>query len=696
MPYTIKVGVLPTSPDTTSNPTRELAAIMFSDVVGYTAIMGRDENEALRALDAHRELLRGLMPKFNGRMVGEIGDGTLTAFHSAIDAVNCAREVQASLHDQPELKVRIGIHLGDVVFSNNTVLGDGVNVASRIHALAPPGGICVSAHIYDEIRNKPGTGFKDLGEQRLKNVSRPIRVYQIVASDLAAQPAAASGGWRQNAIIAGASAVILAGVIMVLVRSRSPAPASPQAPSVAKRAISSIAVLPLDNFSGNPNQEYFADGMTDELTTDLATISQLRVISRGSVMQFKGANRPPTPQIAKLLNVDAVVEGSVMRSGDKVRVTAQLIDARADKHLWAKSYERDSRDVLAMQDDIALAIAKEIEVQLTPSERARLAAAPVVNPQAHDAYLKGRYFFGRPSDENVSKSIGQFEEAVKLDPNFAPAYSGLSDAYLWAGFNDGVITAAEAMPKAKATAERALQLDNNSAEAHTSLACYKIFYEFDWSGGEREFRRAIAINSNYAFAHDQFGMALAFQGRLDEGIAEGKRAAELDPLAPQIPIDALFALVWQRNYRAAVEQANRTADFDPTFFFAPWGLGWIDLEAGKFTDAIPHLQKAASMEAPSFATAWLGYAYGASGDRDKATESIAALNRISLHGYVPPFTLAIVYLGMGDRERALDYLERAHTSHSQWLCWLKMDRIFDPLRSEPRFIALLKKLNFDK
>ncbi|HUY28275.1 MAG TPA: hypothetical protein VMV27_12730, partial [Candidatus Binataceae bacterium] len=228
------------------------------------------------------------------------------------------------------------------------------------------------------------------------------------------------------------------------------------------------------------------------------------------------------------------------------------------------------------------------------------------------------------------------------------------------------------------------------------LACYKIFYEFDWSGGEREFRRAIAINSNYAFAHDQFGMALAFQGRLEEGIAEGKRTAELDPLAPQIPMDALFALAWQRNYRAAAEQANRTADLDPAFFFAPWGLGWIDLEAGKFTDAIPHLQKAAAMQSPSFATAWLGYAYGASGDRDKAMGSIAALNRISLHGYVPPFTLAIVYLGMGDRERALDYLERAYTSHSQWLCWLKMDRIFDPLRSEPRFIALLKRLNFDK
>jgi len=234
----------------------------------------------LRALDAHRELLRSLFPKFNGRMVGEIGDGTLTAYHSAIDAVNCAREVQASLQqDQPELKVRIGIHLGDVVFSNNTVLGDGVNVASRIRALAPPGGICVSANVHDEIRDKPGTRFKDLGERRLKNVSRPIRVYQLVASDLIAQREKPTGGRRRSAITAGAGVVILAALAGVFLRSRSStqSPAAEQASQ--PRVIRSIAVLPLDNFSGDPNQEYFSDGLIDELTTDLATVSALRVIS---------------------------------------------------------------------------------------------------------------------------------------------------------------------------------------------------------------------------------------------------------------------------------------------------------------------------------------------------------------------------------------------------------------------------------
>ncbi len=672
---------------------------MFSDIAGYTAIMGRDEARAMRALAEHRALLRMLLPKFGGRMLGEIGDGTLTSFHSASDAVNCARQAQAALKDSPDLQLRIGIHLGDVLFTDDNAWGDGVNIASRIHALAIPGSICVSAAVYDEIRNKPGMIAKNLGQKHLKNVSRPIGVYVLSEapdSSGAGAPAILTSTLMRRVALASAGAIAVAALVYFLAMRKPSAPIATTAPVSSPHLIRSIAVLPLDNYSGDPSQEYFADGMTDELTTDLATISQLRVISRGSVMQFKGDHRPPTPQIAKLLNVDAVVEGSVLRVGDKVRITAQLIDAPADKHLWAKSYERDSKDVLALQDEVASAIAKEIEVQLTPDEQARLSSAPTVNPAAHDAYLKGRYFFSRPNDENLKKAIADFEEAVRLDPNFAPAYSGLSDAETWAGYNETIITSAEAMPKGKAAIQRALRLDDNSAEAHTSLAVFDAFYEFDWASSEKEFRRALALNPSYAFAHDQFGLMLAFQGRLDEAIAEGKSAAELDPLSPQIPVDAVFALAWKGDYPAAIEQARRAADLDSTFFFPPFMLGWIDLEQGKAKDAIPYLRNAAAMQAPSFAAAWLGYAYGASGDRANALAQIDEQNKRSLHGYVPPFNLAIIYLGMGDKGRAMDYLEQAYSAHSQWLCWLKMDRIFDPLREEPRFIALLKKLNFDK
>ena len=687
------------SPDTTaSNPTRELAAIMFSDVAGYTAIMGRDEARALRVLAEHRALLRTLLPKFNGRMIGEIGDGTLTSFHSALEAVNCAREVQASLEGRDEFRVRIGIHVGDVLFSNNDVHGDGVNVASRIHALASPGGICISERVYEDIRNKPEMRAKDLGEKRLKNVPRPIRVYALAAATFHDQERTEGNPrFTSRALAAGVAVLLMAVLAFGIAKWRSSAPGSAAQFATQPRVIHSIAVLPLDNYSGDPNQEYFSDGMTDELTTDLATISALRVISRGSVMQFKGAHRPPTPAIAKALNVDAVVEGSVVRFGDKVRITAQLIDAPDDKHLWARSYERSSRDVLALQDELASAIAKEIKVQVTPSEQARLTSAPTVNPAAHDAYLMGRYFFNRPSDENLRKAIAQFNEAVKLDPNFAAAYSGLSDAYLWAGFNESVLTSAQAMPLAKENAEKAIQLDDTSAEGHASLASVKFFYEFDWIGGEAESRRASALDPNYAFAHDQLGTALGCQGRLDEAQAEGQRAMELDPLSPQILLDLAMPLAWQGKYDNARELARKAVEIDPTYFMSHgFAYGWIDIQAGKVSRAIPELEQAHALESPPWVAAWLGYAYAAAGQDDRALAMIEELHRRSIRGYVPPFNLAIVYLGMGDRERALDGLEKAHAASSQGMMGLKMDRIFDPLRKEPRFIALMKKLNFDK
>jgi serine/threonine-protein kinase len=468
------------------------------------------------------------------------------------------------------------------------------------------------------------------------------------------------------------------------------APDTANSPAV----IRSIAVLPLDNYSGDSTQEYFAEGMTDELTAALATISQLRVTSRGSAMQFHGKGRPSTPEIAKTLDVDALVEGSVARSGDKVRITAQLIDARADQHLWAKSFERSSRDVLALQAELASAIAAEINVRLTPSEQSRLTTTPSVSPEGHDAYLKGRYFFNRPSDENLQKAIAHFEAAVRLSPSFAPAYSGLSDAYLWAGYNEGFITASEAKPKARAAAEKAVQLDANSAEAYASLATFKLFYQRDWAGSERDFRRSFALNPNYAFAHDQFAMALAFTGRIDESIAESRLAAALDPLSPQVLVDATMALMFKKDFTAARILAKKAGELDPAYFFPVMIEGWVDLEAGNFREAIPFLERSKTLGAPPFVSAYLAYAYGAAGNRGKAMAELGELKRMSQGGEVLPFNLALVYLGLGDHPKALDHLERALGADSQMLAWLGQDAILDPLRGEPRFKALMKQLHF--
>jgi len=517
-------------------------------------------------------------------------------------------------------------------------------------------------------------------------LASPPSSFPAIVAAPPAQGANAARKW----LAWGAAALAVGFVGYLVVTSARLRPVSPV--PAAATVIRSVAVLPLDNYSGDPNQDYFAEGMTDELTANLATISQLRVISRGSAMQFKGKSRPPTPDIAAKLNVDAIVEGSVSRSGDRVRITAQLIDARADKHLWANTFERSSRDVLALQGELASAIAREVNVRLTSSEQLRLTAARSINPDAHDAYLRGRYLFNRPSDENLQKAIAQFEEAVRLSPAFASAYSGLSDAYLWAGYNEGFLTATEARPKAQVAAQKAVQLDDDSAEAHTSLGVFKLFYEYDVAGYEREFRRALTLNPNYAFAHDQFGMGLAFQGRFDEAIAEGKRAIELDPLSPQILIDAAVPFMFQRNSWSAKELARKAAVLDPMYFFPVMIDGWTDLEVGKFREAIPTLKKAKAMDSPPFVTAYLAFAYGAAGDRAAAMIEMAALKKMSRDGQILPFNLALVHLGLGDRARALDNLERALAADSQMMPWIGWDAIFDPLRSEPRFAALLKKM----
>jgi serine/threonine-protein kinase len=539
----------------------------------------------------------------------------------------------------------------------------------------------VEAAVQRALLKLPADRFASCGE-----FARVLVAGAEPAAD-AAPPVRRAGMSRTVAVVALVFGAIAVGVFG---RWRSRAG---EAGAASPAAIRSIAVMPLDNYSGDPTQDYFAEGMTDELTADLATISQLRVTSRGSAMQFQGRNRPATPVIAKTLDVDALVEGSVTRSGDKVRITIQLIDARADRHLWAQSFERSSSDVLALQAELASAIAREINVQLTPSERSRLAAAPSVIPEAHDAYLKGRYFFNRPSDDNLQKAIGQFEEAVRLSPTFALAWSGLSDAYLWAGYNEGFITATAARPKALAAAQRAVQLDDSSAEAHASLATYKLFYEYDWEGSERAFRRAIALNPNYAFAHDQFGMLLAFVGRLEESIAEGRRAIALDPLSPQVLIDATMALLFQRDFPAAREMARRAGELDPAFFFPVMMEGWIELEAGRYREAIPALARAAAMDAPPFVTAYLAFAHGAAGDRAGALAELESLRRMAGGAPVLPFNLALVHLGLGERERAIDQLELARAADSQMLGWLGQDAIFDSLRTETRFIALLERLD---
>jgi TolB-like protein/Flp pilus assembly protein TadD len=701
-----------TSSDSSSDIKFEIGHVLFIDIVGYSRLLITEQSDQIQTL---KEIVRGTeqvrLAEAEGKLLRlPTGDGGALVFRNNLEApVLCALEVSKALKSHPEIRVRMGVHSGPVnevtdLNEQSNVAGAGINMAQRVMDCGDAGHILLSKRVADDLEQYPQwrSRLQLLGEGEVKHGQR-ISVVNCYSDELgnrelpqkfkAARKSRSSRSRTYGIILASVvGAGLLGWVFFRLGQKRNVSPASDAGPHL----IQSIAVLPLDNYSADPAQEYFVEGMTDELTTDLASISQLRVISRSSTTQFKGAQRPATPEIARLLNVDAVVEGSVQRAGDKVRINAQLIDARADRHLWAKSFERDSRDVLALQNELASAIAAEINVQLTPGEKARLTTARPVNPAAYDAYLKGRYFFNRPSDENLSKAITQFQQAIASDPNFAPAYSGLSDAYLWAAFNEGVITAKEGGPRAKAAAEKALELSPDSAEAHTSLANYKSWYEHDWAGADKEFRQAVTLNPNYAFAHDQWALSMGCEGRFDESIAEGKRAEELDPLDPAIAVDNTLGFTGKREFQKAVAEAKRGAELDPTFFFPQMQLGWVALEQGDVRGAIPDLEKAAKMESPPFATAYLGYAYGGIGDRVRALAMIEELKKKAVNGYVPPFNLAIVYLGLGDLERAIDLLEQASADDSQWMMYLKIDRIFDPLRTNPRFVALMKKCHFDQ
>jgi serine/threonine protein kinase/TolB-like protein/Tfp pilus assembly protein PilF len=365
-------------------------------------------------------------------------------------------------------------------------------------------------------------------------------------------------------------------------------------PGVRNGQVRSIVVLPLANLSGDPEQEYFADGMTEQLTTDLGQISALRVISRTSAMHYKGANKKLLPEIARELDVDVVVEGSVERAGNQVRITAQLIEAPTDRHLWAKSYERDLRDVLGLQDDVAQAIASEVRIKLTPQEQARLIAAHPVNVEAHDDYLKGRFFWNQRTPEGLKKAIQYFRQALERDPKYAAAYAGIADAYyLLPGISD--LPPGEAWPKAREAAQKALELDDTLAEAHTSLASIKCYQDWDWDGAGLEFRRAIELDPNYPAAHLWYGRYLAALGRHDEAIAEMKHALENDPFSSGISGNLAMAYYLARRDGQAIEQGLKALEIGPNSFDTHLVLGSAYREEGSYREAIVELQEAAKL-----------------------------------------------------------------------------------------------------
>jgi TolB-like protein/DNA-binding winged helix-turn-helix (wHTH) protein/Tfp pilus assembly protein PilF len=454
--------------------------------------------------------------------------------------------------------------------------------------------------------------------------------------------------------------------------------------------IKSLAVLPLKNLSGDASQEYLADGMTEALIGRLSEIHNIRVVSRTSVTCFKDTHLS-VPEIARTLQVDAIVEGSVIRDGNRIRVHAQLIRAATDEHFWSEAYDRDLRDVLSLQSSVAQSIARKVEVTISGEEHARLSAARTVDREAYEAYLKGRYYWNKRTADSMPKAALYFEQAISKDPRFGAAYSGLADCnsgLAWHGF----MSPAEVLPKAYAAAQKAVEIDPQSAEAHASLALV-LEHKWDWAGAEVEFKRALALNPQYANAHHWYGDYLSIQGRHDEALVEAKRALELDPLNLMIGTWVGLRYYLARRYDDAIEQSRNTVDLDPNFAAAHLILGESYVQQGKHKEGLDELQKAASLSGDSpLYMAQVGVSLALAGEKKEALRVIRELQDTSGKRYVSPYGFAQIYATLNDKQQTYKWLEVAYRDRAVWMSYLAVDPVFDSIRSEARFRDFLRRV----
>jgi adenylate cyclase len=640
---------------------RRLAAIMFTDMVGFTALAQRDEELAMQLLDEQRRMIRALLTDYKGREVDTIGDGFFVEFASSLEAFRCAIAIQSELKEwnaqhprESRVLIRIGIHLGDVIHRGREVSGDAVNVASRIEALAPPGGICVTAQVYASILNKVPHEFETLGMPRLKNVDTPIEVYRV-----------AGYGEEVNHPTRFWSA---------LPKDR-------------------VAVLPFANISPDQVDEYFADGLTEELISSVSRIRGLRVIARTSVMRYKGTNKP-IAQIGRELNVGSVLEGSVRKVGNKIRISVQFIETSKEEPRWSQRYDREVKDVFAIQSEIAQYVADALKDHVFGGTQKEEPRTATFSTEAYKNYLRGRQLWNKRTEEDLKKAVSLFEKAIKLDVNYARAYVGLADSYAALALLE-FMAPREAYPKAREAVSKALALNGGLAAAHTSLGLIKFQYDWDWKGAEEEFTEAININFNYAPAHHYFADYLKAMGRFEEALAEIEKARELDPLSLAINIGVGHVLYLSRQYDRAIEEYKKAVELDPSFMATHIWFGRPYLEMEMYDEAIAELETAVSLSGESIiALAMLGHGLASAGDKDAALKILETLKERSKSQYVPSYWIAVIYNGFKDREQVIAWMQKAFEERSSWLVWSNVEPRFAWLRDDPDFISLMRAMKF--
>jgi TolB-like protein/Flp pilus assembly protein TadD len=637
------------------------------------------------------------------------GDGGALVFRNTQEApVLCALEISKALKNHPELQVRMGVHSGPVnevadLNEQMNVAGAGINIAQRVMDCGDAGHILLSKHVAEDLEDyaRWRPYLHELGECETKHsgIISVVNLYddevgnpqlpeklkeaqrEHAAKAAASRPAPT---FRRKRLLIGVGFLLIAAIgIGFWIYSR-------QATVIPSGK--SIAVLPFENLSEDKANAYFADGIQEEILTRLAKIGDLKVIARTSTQlyQSKPAN---LSEIAKQLGVANILEGSVQRSADQVRVNVQLIKAATGAHLWADTFDRKLTDIFAVESDIAKTIADTLQAKLTRSEEHAIAARPTENSEAHQLYLKGRFFWNKRTGNDLKKSIDYFNQAIEADPNYALAYAGVADAYvLLPTYTAG--TPRESYPKAEAAAKKALELDDKLAEAHTSLALAIWLYDFDFSQATREFQRAIELNPNYAAAHQQYGNnTLSALGRFDDAIVEGKQAVELDPLSLIINTDLGTNYLYARRYDEAIAQLRKTLEMTPGFYYAYLYLGQALEMKGARDTAIAEYQRARALNDDPAVLGLLAHVYGLSGNKTEALKILDQLKELSNQRYVSAYSFALVYLGLGDKEEALRWLEKSYQDRAgSDIGYIRVDPLLDPLRGDPRFEALAEKI----
>jgi serine/threonine protein kinase/TolB-like protein/Flp pilus assembly protein TadD len=682
-----------------SKEQRKLAAIMFTDMVGYSALAQENESLAIELLEVHRQLLRPLFPKHRGKEIETAGDAFFVEFSSALGAVKCAIEIQKMLFERNQkvdakrrIVLRIGLHVGDVVHIGKHVHGDGVNIAARLEPLSAAGGICISEDVARQIQNKIDLPLTKQGTKNLKNIKAPVEVYSVALPWEKNQQQQ-----KKNVFLRPASKrniisfvlVIIAVLAVLLIKNTFE-----DSPAGLKN--NRIAILPMVNISENSEDDYFADGMTEELISQLAKISGLSVIARTSVMKYKNAGMN-IEEIGNDLDVATILEGSVRKSSDKTRISVQLIDVESQEHLWAQEYDRELKDIFSVQSDIALRIANELKVQLVSVERQQIEKPGTESAEAYRLYLLGKNQLIQRTGESIQKGLSYFQSAIELDPNYALAYVGIADYYtLVGGAGYGSTPRNEAIRLAKDAVNTALQLDETLAEAYNSLAYLKLRLEWDWKGAESNFKRAIELKPGYASAYEKYALCLALLGRFDEALSLMYRAYELDPLSASVSTGIGRIYHFSHQYDNAIEQYNKTLEMNPDYVEAVLALGLTYSFTNRYDRAISVLNKALELSNGRLVIRCaLARAYVKNGMREEALKIKNYLIHQQKERHISPYYFAIVDAALGNTDVAMDSLYKSFNERFGILVYLKASPFFQNLKSEPKFNELLRMIGLE-